>query len=161
MSYTNIKDLVSPWDLITLGSIYSRKKSIEESFTMVVEANDYVKWFLRYQWFSAWWLWWLLTDLLITQWILIALRHFWYCLKGLLKGFWWPFRSLKSVKYFQSYGPNEACDTRYMGQYISTCNLCLHTKPTQYCKGNWSRVTPEESSENRMRLLGVYSTVYI
>ena len=48
LSCTNIKDLVSLWDLITLGSIYSRKKSIEESFTMVVEANDYVKWFLRY-----------------------------------------------------------------------------------------------------------------
>jgi len=34
-------------------------------------------------------------------------------LKGLLKGFWWPFRSLKSVKYFWSYGPNEVCDTDY------------------------------------------------
>ena len=54
--------------------------------------------------------WWLLTDLLITQWILIALRCFWYCLKGLLKGFWWPFRLLKSVKYSWSYGPNEVCD---------------------------------------------------
>ena len=48
---------------------------------------------------------------LITWWILIALRHFWYCLKGLLKGFWWPFRLLKSVKYFWSYGPNEVCDS--------------------------------------------------
>jgi len=33
-------------------------------------------------------------------------------LKGLLKGFWWPFRSLKSVKYFWSYGPNEVCDRK-------------------------------------------------
>ena len=39
----NIEDLVSPWDLIALRSIYSRKKRIEESFTMVVEANDYIK----------------------------------------------------------------------------------------------------------------------
>ena len=31
-------------------------------------------------------------------------------MKGLLKGFWWPFRSLKSVKYSQSYGLNEVCD---------------------------------------------------
>jgi len=31
-------------------------------------------------------------------------------LKGLLKGFWWPFRSLKLVKYSWSYGPNEVCD---------------------------------------------------
>ena len=30
MSYTNIEDLVSPWDLIALGSIYSQKKHIEE-----------------------------------------------------------------------------------------------------------------------------------
>jgi len=45
----NIEDLVSPWDLIASGSIYSRKKRIEESFTMVIEANDFVKWFLRYQ----------------------------------------------------------------------------------------------------------------
>jgi len=52
--YTNIEDLVSPWDLIALGSIYSRKKRIEESFTMVIEANDYVKWFPRYQQFSIW-----------------------------------------------------------------------------------------------------------
>ena len=43
MSYTNIEDLVSPWDLITLGSIYSQKKHIEESFTVVVKANNYVK----------------------------------------------------------------------------------------------------------------------
>jgi len=50
----NIEDLVSPWDLIASGSIYGRKKRIEESFMMVVEANDYVKWFLRYQHFSIW-----------------------------------------------------------------------------------------------------------
>jgi len=49
VSYTNIEDLVSPWDLIALGSIYSLKKRIEKSFTMVIEANDYVKQFLRYQ----------------------------------------------------------------------------------------------------------------
>jgi len=34
-------------------------------------------------------------------------------LKGLLKGFWWPFRSLKSVKYSWSYGPNKVCDRKY------------------------------------------------
>jgi len=45
----NIENLVSPWDLIAFGSIYSRKKCIEESFMMVVEANDYVKQFPRYQ----------------------------------------------------------------------------------------------------------------
>ena len=49
LSCANIEDLVSLWDLIALGSIYSRKKRIEESFTMVIEANDYVKQFLRYQ----------------------------------------------------------------------------------------------------------------
>ena len=54
MSYTNIEDLVSPWDLITLGSIYGQKKSIEESFTMVIEVNNYVKQFPRYQQFSVW-----------------------------------------------------------------------------------------------------------
>jgi len=31
-------------------------------------------------------------------------------LKGLLKGFWWPFRLLKLVKYSWSYGPNEVCN---------------------------------------------------
>ena len=36
------------------GSIYGQKKRIEESFTMVIEANDYVKWFLRYRQFSVW-----------------------------------------------------------------------------------------------------------
>ena len=49
MSYTNIEDLVSLWDLIALGSIYGQKKHIEESFMMVVEANNYVKQFPRYQ----------------------------------------------------------------------------------------------------------------
>jgi len=38
VSCTNIEDLVSPWDLIASGSIYSQKKSIEESFMMVIEA---------------------------------------------------------------------------------------------------------------------------
>ena len=48
ISCANIEDLVSPWDLITSGSIYSQKKRIEESFTMVIEENDYVKQFPRY-----------------------------------------------------------------------------------------------------------------
>ena len=34
-------------------------------------------------------------------------------MKGLLKGFWWLFRLLKSVKYFQSYGLNKVCDIDY------------------------------------------------
>ena len=42
-------DLVSLWDLIVSGSIYSQKKSIEESFTIVIEANNYVKWFSKFQ----------------------------------------------------------------------------------------------------------------
>jgi len=50
----NIEDLVSPWDLIASGSIYDRNKCIEERFTMVIEANNYVKWFLRYWQFSVW-----------------------------------------------------------------------------------------------------------
>jgi len=48
VSCANIEDLVSPWDLITLESTYNQKKCIEESFTMVVEANDYIKQLLRY-----------------------------------------------------------------------------------------------------------------
>ena len=32
------------WGLcISMGSIYSQKKRIEESFMMVIEVNDYVK----------------------------------------------------------------------------------------------------------------------
>ena len=49
MLYTNIEDLVSLWDFITFGSICSLKKRIEESFIMVVEANNYIKQFPRYQ----------------------------------------------------------------------------------------------------------------
>ena len=58
------------------------------------------------------------SNLVITNWSadnLVntdCLRYFWYCLKGLLKGFWWPFRSSKSVKYSQSYSLNEVCDKR-------------------------------------------------
>jgi len=48
--YANIEDLVSLWDLIAWESVYNQKKHIEESFMMVIEANDYVKQFLRYQW---------------------------------------------------------------------------------------------------------------
>ena len=48
MLYTNIEDLVSPWDLITLCSIYGQKKYIKKSFTIVIEANNYIKQFLRY-----------------------------------------------------------------------------------------------------------------
>ena len=54
ISCANIEDLVSPWDLIASSSIYGQKKYIEESFTMVIEANDYDKQFLRYQRFSIW-----------------------------------------------------------------------------------------------------------
>ena len=49
MLYTNIEDLVSLCDLTTSGSIYSQKECIEENFMMVIEANNYVKQFLRYQ----------------------------------------------------------------------------------------------------------------
>ena len=42
--------------LLPLDFFYSQKKRIEESFMMVVEANDYVKQFPRYQQFSVWWL---------------------------------------------------------------------------------------------------------
>ena len=44
----NIEDLVSPWDLIASGFIYGQKKRIEESFTMVIEANNYIKQFPRH-----------------------------------------------------------------------------------------------------------------
>ena len=54
LSCTNIKNLVSPWDLIASGSIYNRKKRIKESLTMVIEANDYIKQFPRYRQFSVW-----------------------------------------------------------------------------------------------------------
>ena len=54
MLCANIEDLVSPWDLIALGSTHGQKKHIEESFMMVIEANDYVKQFSRYQQFSVW-----------------------------------------------------------------------------------------------------------
>ena len=54
LSCANIENLISPWDLISSGSIYSRKKCIEENFMMIIEANDYVKQFPRYQQFSVW-----------------------------------------------------------------------------------------------------------
>jgi len=41
-------------------------------------------------------------------------------LKGLLKGFWWPFRLLKSVKYSWSYGLNEVCDSPLSKKLLST-----------------------------------------
>jgi len=44
-------------------------------------------------------------------------------LKGLLKGFWWPFRLLKLVKYSWSSGPNEVCDTKNL------LNLVLGIRP--------------------------------
>jgi len=42
MLCANIEDLVSPWDIIALGFIYSQKKHIEESFMVVVRANNYI-----------------------------------------------------------------------------------------------------------------------
>jgi len=56
-------------------------------------------------------------DLVITNWSADNsvntdhLETFWYNLKGLLKGFQWPFRLLKLVKYSWSYGLNEVCNT--------------------------------------------------
>jgi len=39
--------------------------------------------------------------------------------------------------------------------------LCSIVLGRDKCKGNQSRVTPEETSENRIRLLEGYSTLYI
>jgi len=47
-------------------------------------------------------------------------------LKGLLKGFWWPFRSLKSVKYLWSYGPNKVYDMNSTGISIVLCVFWKH-----------------------------------
>jgi len=60
---SNIEILVSPQDLIVSGSIYSRQKSIEESFPVDVEANVCVQQFLRYLPISIqhW-----LTDILVS-----------------------------------------------------------------------------------------------
>ena len=54
------------------------------------------------------------------------MRCFWYYLKGLLKGFWWPFRLLKLVKYSQSYSPNEVCDRNTTLYSKELCLGCCH-----------------------------------
>ena len=35
----------------------------------------------------------------------------WKIVELVTQNFWWPFRSLKLVKYYQSYGLNKVCDT--------------------------------------------------
>jgi len=50
----NLEVLVSPQDLITLRSIYSHQKHIEESFHVHVEVNVRVWQFLRYLLISVW-----------------------------------------------------------------------------------------------------------
>jgi len=47
MSYTNIENLVSLWDLITLEFIYGQKKCIKESFIINTKTNNYAQQFLR------------------------------------------------------------------------------------------------------------------
>jgi len=79
-------------------------------------------------------------------------------LKGLLKGFWWPFRLSKLVKYSQSYGPNEVCDI-----YTIRDSLCTVRATGVKLPGEFSvyKYTPKyittyllgKSSENRIRLL--------
>jgi len=43
-------------------------------------------------------------------------------LKGFLKGFWLPFRLLKSVKYSQSYGLNEVYDSKILTAFYPQTN---------------------------------------
>ena len=77
------------------------------------------------------------------------MRHFWYCLKGLLKCFWWPFRLLKSVKYSQSSGSNKVCNrnslflplsyialTSWLTQTsgMAVLQLSLSLEPTNFSK---------------------------
>jgi len=40
---SNLEVFVSPQDLITLGSIYSHQKHIEESFYVHMEANVHIR----------------------------------------------------------------------------------------------------------------------
>jgi len=54
-------------------------------------------------------------------------------LKGLLKGFWWPFRLLKSVKYSQSYGLNEVYDKYNFWKAVSDVSA-LDLVVGFYCK---------------------------
>jgi len=50
----NLEVLVSPQDLIALGSIYSCQKHIEESFHVHIEVNVYIQQFQRYLQISIW-----------------------------------------------------------------------------------------------------------
>ena len=47
MLCTNIENLVSLWDLITLEFIYGQKKCIKESFIINTKTNNYAQQFLR------------------------------------------------------------------------------------------------------------------
>ena len=79
------------------------------------------------------------TNLLITQWILITLRYFWYHLKGFLKYFWWPFRSSKSVEYSRSYSPDEVYNSYFWVIEFSSCFslIKIYTKHPSYKDLDW------------------------
>ena len=60
--------------------------------------------FLRYQWFNKQYYGSYLWIYLISWPILISLKHNWYLLKGLFKGFWVPLIPLESSKNWLRYG---------------------------------------------------------
>ena len=74
-------------------------------------------------------------DLVITDWSADNsvntdfFETFLVLFERFFKGFWWPFRLLKLVKYSWGYGPNEVCDTSpwsYVPPEYSTTSWPYH-----------------------------------
>ena len=75
-----------------------------------------------------------------------------YHLKGLLKGFWWPFILSKLVKYSQSYGLNEVCDTEKVKVTVEGVDLLEKVKQSKM-KDDKVIKTVEEMKQARVKML--------
>jgi len=79
--------------------------------------------FLRYQWFNKQYYSSYLLIYLISWPILISLKHNWYWLKGLFKGFWVPLILLESSKNWLRYGQIKFVTPSYYFTLIIFGNL--------------------------------------
>jgi len=76
-------------------------------------------------------------------------------LKGLLKGFWWPFRSSKSVKYSQSYSPNEVCNTKLEDLEISSWQRCTGVDVTAAAE-EWQSASTKKKYQDIFHQHGIH-----
>ena len=122
-----------------LGVILDSFWEVWRGISWCPKAKHQLWWFLRYWQFNKQYYGGYQLICLISWPLLIALRHDWYQLKGLFKGFWVPLRLWELLKNWWRYGWMKFTTMGFSDQllyYLYSSAICLHL--------HWSNLQPSK-----------------